>query len=294
MAIQAPLMGRIEKGRLEVGFRFAARDLVRGPENWQDGRLHLEWLDEAGCLLGRDFLGSCWAGLESGIPSMILTPPAGANQARLHVENLGLAGSCRVEAFHARSVQPRPMIRAALGGVTTGWMLWVVMAAGGWRRRHLAAAAIWVTLAWFMVLPGPWSFQLPLPGGFEGLGPAPSAQAMTPSSFGPAMSHPTEVETPNFLLRWKLRLQPLRPLLHGLLFFFPTLILLVLVPKWRAAMLIGVLALLIEAAQWAIGFGFEWTDVLDLATDALGIAAAVLVVQRLRRHPAWKKWLPTS
>lgn len=283
-AMQAVLPGNLASDPLLVSFRFSASKLVRGPENWQDGRLHLEWLSSDGQLIRRDFLGSCWADNYSAMSQIILTPPDGANGARIHWENLGLAGTCRVEAFSAQTVAPRRSARAALIGIMVAWVAWAAALAGSFSRRCLLAGAVWVFAAWLTVLPGPWSFRLPLFGGFEGIRQMRTVEILDPAHFEPAPSYPMAVQAPNLLLRWKIQLKPLRPLLHGLLFFIPTLVLLTLIPWRPAALLVGILAGLIETSQWAIGFGFEASDLLDLTTDAIGIFLAVICWKLLRRR----------
>ena len=226
--------------------------------------------------------GSC-AGQVPFETAMVL-PPDGAEGVRIHWENLGLAGTCRVEAFSAQTVAPRRSGRAALILIMVAWVAWAAALAGSFSHRCLLAGAIWVLAAWLTVLPGPWSFRLPLFGGFEGIRPMMPVETLDPAHFEPAPSFPMTVQAPNLLLRWKIQLKPLRPLLHGLLFFVPTLLLLTLIPWRRAALLVGILAGLIETSQWAIGFGFEASDLLDLATDAIGIFLAVLFWKFLRRR----------
>jgi glycopeptide antibiotics resistance protein len=50
----------------------------------------------------------------------------------------------------------------------------------------------------------------------------------------------------------------------------------------------------IESAQIAFGYGYDWTDVLDMLYDSLGITIAGLVYCQLRRiytaaHEDWWK-----
>jgi hypothetical protein len=109
--------------------------------------------------------------------------------------------------------------------------------------------------------------------------PAPESPAapsvVATSDFSPAEAYADIVESPNLLLRWKLRLQPLRPLLHSLMFFVPALVWLCLTSRRRAILLAAALACAIEAAQCAFGYGFNGYDALDLTSDAFGIALAV-------------------
>jgi hypothetical protein len=82
-------------------------------------------------------------------------------------------------------------------------------------------------------------------------------------------------------LRIKYFLAQARPLLHVLLLFAPSLAIACLVGR-RPAFFIGVtLALAIELAQVAFGYGFDWVDVVDLANDAIGIALAIWVCKKM-------------
>ena len=73
----------------------------------------------------------------------------------------------------------------------------------------------------------------------------------------------------------KLGIARARPLLHSLLLFAPALALALLAGRKPAVFLAIPLALAIELAQVAFGYGFDWIDVLDLACDAIGIALAM-------------------
>jgi glycopeptide antibiotics resistance protein len=84
-----------------------------------------------------------------------------------------------------------------------------------------------------------------------------------------------------WIIQVKSHLAKLRPLLHSLLLCGPTLLFLWLVGRRPAIALALGLAILIEAAQAAFGYGFDFLDVFDLVSDVLGIAAALWVHRRL-------------
>ena len=87
----------------------------------------------------------------------------------------------------------------------------------------------------------------------------------------------------DFTLRLKHYAAKARSLLHIALLFGPTLLIACLVGKRPAWSLGVILALAVEAAQFAFGYGFDWVDVFDLACDATGIALALAVHHRLKR-----------
>jgi glycopeptide antibiotics resistance protein len=61
-----------------------------------------------------------------------------------------------------------------------------------------------------------------------------------------------------------------------------------LVGRKPARSLAVILALAIEAAQLAFGYGFDRVDVFDLASDAVGIGLALIVHSSLKRKfPQW-------
>ncbi len=78
----------------------------------------------------------------------------------------------------------------------------------------------------------------------------------------------------------------LRPILHALLLFLPALAFAFLLNRKSAIMLAVGLAVAIEVAQTAFGYGFGWDDVGDLVTDAIGIALALWVWERIGRRCA--------
>jgi glycopeptide antibiotics resistance protein len=82
-------------------------------------------------------------------------------------------------------------------------------------------------------------------------------------------------------LRIKYFITQARPLLHVLLLFAPSLALAWLVGRRPALFIASTLALAIELAQVAFGYGFDGMDALDLACDASGIALAIWVHKKM-------------
>ncbi len=272
-------------GGLHVNLHLEAESLVRGPAEWQTGRLHLEWIRD-GDVVQRVFLASVWDDHVARRSSTVFPDIPPHASARLHLENLGLSGRCRLVRFEAYPVHARPMARAGLIGAAAGWLLWAASAAGSLRRPGpWLAGALWLICAHALIVPGPWETRSPLVNEFVMARPSQAAIEIPAEAFIPTDCHPGITEAPNLLLRWKLRLRPLRPLLHGLLFFVPMLGF-----CWgadsprRALLLAACLACGVELAQWGFGYGFEGSDLLDLATDAIGILLALAVFTKWKHR----------
>ena len=274
-----------EADGLHLRFTIEAEGVERGPEPWQDGRLHLEWIRD-GERLDRIYLFSIRGTRSASEPSAIHRgAPPGAT-AELHLENLGESGRLRLVRFEAFPTRASPSGRLGLTLAGIGWLVWLASVAGPPRRlRSWLAGLTWLVPAWFLVIPGPWPKQSPLIGSFALDDPAKPSSVLEPADFTVATSQPGAVESPNLLLRWKIKLRPLRPLLNGVLFFVPTLGLLAFASSERRAIgLAALLAASVEAAQWAFGYGFAMEDVADLATDAGGIALAWLAFRSWCRY----------
>ena len=82
----------------------------------------------------------------------------------------------------------------------------------------------------------------------------------------------------------KTALPRIRPLLHCLLMFAPTVTVLLIIPKSRVLMVSGTVSLGIELAQYLFGFGFDGLDILDLVWNAAGIGLAIWI------HPLLARW----
>jgi hypothetical protein len=191
--------------------------------------------------------------------------------------------------------------------LAAAWLAWGVALVRSIQKislpRALGASAIFVTMGALAVVPGPWKVQRPFGDAFAIREVPQSAAARTrvqsptdvtaqidpakpaaKPSTAPAFAGPQQAlgKIPvqgGLLLKAKHYLEPLRPLLHALLIMMPTLAM-VWLAGWRSALVLAVLlSIAIELAQIAFGYGFDRVDVADLAYDALGIAAAMLVAK---------------
>jgi len=289
---------------LRLDLSLSSKDLVRGPMPWSFGRVVVEWFPadenapmnpECLCALNNT------ASLEGFC--LVSRPNHGPARAVLRVEHLGLAGSLRLEECRLAVVRETAGWRYGKWILLAGWFAWAASVAG-WRHtsgpvRPALAAAIWLLCATQWIIPGPWPAFHPLGKTFAY--PPVHAATTTPSDVRPSPESPpaapsvaanTAAEAPpaslgqmppipNLLLRAKDRLKQARPLFHLLLFFFPTLVLALLVGRRHALLLAALLACGIEWAQFQFGFGFDLTDVFDLLLDATGIGLALLACPRI-------------
>jgi glycopeptide antibiotics resistance protein len=91
----------------------------------------------------------------------------------------------------------------------------------------------------------------------------------------------------DLILQIKMLFASIRPLLHSLLLMVPTVLIACLVGQRPAIQLMAVLALSIEAAQVAFGYGFDRLDVFDLFADSVGILIGIILYRWVQRssHP---------
>lgn len=289
---------------LRLDLSLSSKDLVRGPMPWSFGRVVLEWFPaDPGAPMNPECV--CALNDTASIEGLCLVsrPNHGPAKAALRVEHLGLSGSLRLEECQLAVVRETAWWRHGKWLLLAGWFAWSASVAG-WRRtsgpgRTALAAAIWLLCATQWIIPGPWPSFHPLGKTFayppvhtvsatsikaeaprESPPPAPSTAAADPADAPPA-SLGQMPPIPNLLLRAKDRIKQARPLFHVLLFFFPTLVLALLVGRRQALLLAGLLACGIEWAQFQFGFGFDLTDVLDLLLDAAGMGLALLAYPRI-------------
>lgn len=287
---------------LHVRFHLSATNLRAGDEIWQDGRCLIEWHSQAG--------GSTWENNpfrsaknheNSGVVEMVLRPDHPPAIPALRLENLGTSGDLELFKFEASVLRERWIWKIGRWLLMAGWLAWIV----AWirpsckfgRARSLLASTIWLVMALYFVVPGPWKdvrsltrpFEIPpestLVTGFA----APVSRAMLPPMARSAAS-PAALESVgkipdqgDFTLRLKHYAAKARPLLHIILLFAPALAIACLVGRNPAISLSILLAFSIETAQVLFGFGFDWIDVLDLASDAFGIGLACIAHTSLKR-----------
>jgi hypothetical protein len=238
----------------------------------------------------------------------VATSPQPGALAVLHVEHLGSSGEFEVESLAAVAIREAAWWRYGRWLLAATWFAWATLAAG-WHPgrkllRPLAAATLWLAFAVALILPGPWFPYRPLAGSFV-LGPpsarpseappllppaapptviqpradAPAAVAAVPPAPAAASPDAPVAQPPlsSRLLAIKDRFPRLRAAFHALMFSATGFALLTLAGTRRGLLMAALLAIAKEASQVALGFGCDWLDLFDLATDAVGLGLAWLL-----------------
>jgi hypothetical protein len=285
---------------LHLRFRLAARGLIPGKEVWQEGRFMVEWHpQDAGRILETDPVGSIQGDETRNLDHFVVGHRGGAVPT-LRLEHLGCSGEFELSDLEITVVTERPLWTIGRWFIAAGWACWALACVRSWPGtswwRAAAASLIWVLMGTQLIVPGPWKIQRPMISAFQlgGKSAGHSGSDQMRMDEGRGNAHPDltsralsalgELPTQgSFILRVKLAIRSARPLLHALLLFWPTLAIAFLVGRKPALFLMITLSLGIELAQIAFGYGFDRIDVLDLATDAVGIALAMLVFGKLQR-----------
>ncbi len=296
------LPGLTSMAVLHVRFKVSALNLIPGKEPWQDGRCLLEWHSPSGSSeWENDPFCSARNNQAGDMTEQVMRPVRAPAVPALRLENLGVAGDLELVAFEATVLHERELWKIGRWLLMAGWLAWVItwIAPKGRNRiiRAVLAALVCLLMGIYFVVPGPWkslrSFGAPFQIGGETINTHTTAVPVINSNlskkvgqiFPPALLKSVG-EIPDqgdFTLRLKHYAANARPLLHILLLWGPTLMIACLVGRKSAVSLAVLLALAIEAAQVAFGYGFDWVDIFDLACDATGIALALLMHRHLTR-----------
>lgn len=296
VAFRVPLLPASSVSGLHVSFRLRSDLLIPGPEKWQDGRVFLEWHQPGNeAAWETDYVAStCLDWDESEVGMVIRTRKPAIPVLRF--EHLGRSGAFELENLRIVPVTERTLWRWGKWVLITLWATWVFGCLSGrpGRKRGLtiAASVLWTTLAILWIVPGPWKVERSLVFPFQiGDTSSPSALENEPASTGPANPTVPPVAGPvvpmgktevqgSLFLKAKHLVAEARPLLHTLMLAIPTALFVWLTDRRSALFLACFLALGIESAQVAFGYGFGWDDVMDLFTDGLGIALGLWLAAR--------------
>ncbi len=297
VAVRVAIPGVSAVDSLHLRLWMSAHGLVPGQKEWETGRFMIEWHPPAG---GSDAELDPVAGIQFdqrvNPVALVARPERGPAIPALRLEHLGIAGEFEVSDLEIIAVHEGPLWKTGRWVLALGWLLWIAALLRSWpdvsRWRALGAAMICLLMGIQFVIPGPWKAQRAIGGDFQ-LGDAvevshpaeappsvttQSAVAITSGAIPPSGKIPPRG---GLALRVKHAIKQARPLLHVLLLFGPTLVLAGLLGRSHALMLAIALALLIESAQLAFGYGFGWDDVWDLLTDGIGIALALWIYRRV-------------
>ncbi len=299
--LKLPDTPRVEALHLVV--QVEASNLSIGRHDWDDGRLLVEWQpggQSGGMEL--DPIASARGNERKGPWELVARPVNRPALPVLRIEHLGSAGDFSVTRVEATPVRERLAWKLLSWPLLAGWFALAALAAGFQRGhwRPLLAAGIWLVFAFEFIVPGPWKSARPMAASFQ-LGPEsptslpspaileaaaePVAAPNQPAEPGPEALPSGRIPTAgNPVLRVKAALPRVRPLLHGLLLFVPTLLVLFLIPRKRALVIATTCSGSIELAQTLFGYGFDATDLLDLLWNAAGIALALWIHPHLLRR----------
>lgn len=287
---------------IHLNFRLTAHGLTRGPETWQDGRMMIEWHSpDTLAVLANDPVGSVKGDEQETEEDLVLKAPLPTAIPMLRLEHLGLAGDFELSDLTITMVTERPLWKIGQWAIAFAWLAWGVACVRSWpgisAPRAIFASTIWLLMAIFCVVPGPWKIQRSMVPAYQlnsdhsdsrTPNPLPAkpltkeTSLLIPSSAVPALG-----KIPNqgpWILQARHRLAQARPLLHALLLFGPSLAWVFLLGKRPTWFLASLLSLATELAQLAFGFGFNWLDVGDLASDACGVALAIWIYQKIHRN----------
>ena len=298
---------------LHLRFEVAAKHLRPGKQIWEDGRGLIEWHPpNGGPLWENDPFTSARHDQGLEVTERVMRPDRAPAIPALRFENLGRSGDLEITTFEATVLRERLQWKIGRWALLGGWLMWVIAFIGprgksGALRSGLAAA-IWLVVAIYAVVPGPWKDIRSIGGPFQ-IGPEitsipkTSGPGLKPATLNATSPQPVVLESVgkvsvqgDFTLKVKNYLPDARPLLHIAFFFCPTLLMAALVARKSAGWLAILLALAMEGAEFMFGFGFDWWDVLDLVYDAAGIALALAAFNYLKRNapPRIARWLASA
>jgi hypothetical protein len=300
-APDAPVAGRLSipgihsVDALHLRFRMTAGQLVPGPEIWEDGRFIIEWHPEdAAHGIAITPAGSIRFDSVNAIEEFVIPAPNAPARPTVRLENLGRSGSFEIADLEISAVRETRIWNLVKWPLVVGWFVWGIGFIRSWPQARMlpvaAASGVWVLMAIHFAVPGPWHHQRALVSEFKlGTGdskaiPAAGLQTDPRIAPGPIPGLGKLKDQGSLPLRIKVNIAKARPILHILLFCMPTLVIAWLVGKKPAIWLMTILALGIESSQMAFGYGFDGIDILDLITDALGIALGIWLCNELRRR----------
>lgn len=301
VAARLVLPGAVPVEFLHVRFRMSSRGLTPGTETWEDGRLMVEWHPaDGGAGWENDPIGSIRFDNHTEGNDLVIHPLRGPAVPALRLEHLGRVGEFEISDMEIKVIEERKSWKIGRWFLAASWLAWGFLFVRSWpgicRWRALCVSTIWLLMAIEFVVPGPWKILHPLAGSFR-MGPEAELAAMAerPSRLVPGEAPATLSSAPipalgkipyqgSFAMRVKLEISKARPLLHLLLLFAPALAFTFLVGRTPAAFLVILLALAIEAAETAFGYGFDGNDILDLIWDAGGITLGIWACGFLRKR----------
>ncbi len=316
LALRLAIPDAPEVEALHLRLRLSAQGLRPGAEKWETGRFMIEWHPPDGQgSFEKDPVASIKDDEDSGPMTLVAVPANGPAVPAIRLEHLGIDGTFELTELEITAAEERGVWKYSRWLLALCWLAWCAACIHSWpgvkRGQALAAAGVCLLMAVEFVIPGPWKIQRPLLAEDFRLGaaiiePPPQTPRLAEAPAPLRISSGEIAPSGNILaqgglaLRVRTVLKPLRPLLHVALLAAPTFAFALLLGRRRAVMLAVPLALAVECAQSAFGYGFDWGDAADLAFDGIGIWLALW----LHRHfdpqlrplisgaPAWaRSWI---
>ncbi len=291
--------------QLHVKCHMIAHNLVRGEQLWEDGRVMIEWRSADGSKrLAMDPVVSERGFNQVDLEGVVIGSNDEPGFPVLRFEHLGRSGSFEVHGLEVIVVRESVLWTAGSWILAALWGAWMFLLIRSWpgisRWRSVAASLIGLVIATQVVIPGPWKVTRPMVTGFwlgDGTALDAPVSAEAPKSpawvSGPVAPEGKLPDQGSFILKVKLALAVVRPLLHMLLLLGPALLMFCLVGRRPGLLLMVMLALGVELAQFLFGYGFDAIDLWDLTHDAIGIGAAVAAHFLLgRRFGSRVMWHP--
>jgi hypothetical protein len=300
VALRLAVPGAPAVDSLLLKFHLTARGLKPGRERWETGRFMIEWHPpEGGTAVEKDPVAGIKLDQDSGRVSLVAVPVRGPAVPAIVLEHLGTAGEFELSGVQIIPVRERALWKNGRWFLGLASFAWLATCIRSWRGvktwRAWAAAAVCLLMMIKFVIPGPWKVQrsLIVPDFHltESVQSPPSDEApplvkamASPAISSGAIQPSGDVRVQGGIaLRVKHLLKHLRLLLHVALLAAPTFALAILLGRRNAVRLAIPLALAIECAQTAFGYGFDWVDIVDLVFDGIGIWLALRLHRRLAR-----------
>lgn len=253
----------------------------------------VDWVDERGKTLRTDTLLGL-KGTDDGFRSSqtVVRFGLGKGWPVLRFEHLGRSGRMELRDLKIMPVKSHPLIRMIVVALLAGGGIWFVswlrlLSVAAWWRCLLGGGGL-LAMIWLLVVPGPWAHPRPFGNCFRTGGSAadvevvefPNADNKKANSPEPLGKMPIQG---SWLVKVKIVLSLLRPVLHVLLFAIPAAGLAFLCGVRCAALSMVAMTILVELSQAWFWFGFDWVDGFDLLTDWGGIGVALWGYQRVLR-----------
>lgn len=287
-AIRLGIPGINELRFVYLSYRLSSQNLEPGRQKWEDGRFLIEW--HGGGREDLNYVASIRGSQTGSTKRVVIDAESWPAVPALRLEHLGRSGGFELTDLRITPVRERVTWKVGKWFLSAAWLVWGTLWMRSWpgvsKLRALCASGVGLVMVFSLMVPGPWDEAHPFGERFFLGGPtregAEEVAKHGESDIASAAIPPSGrlEEKGSLLLRVKLRISQARWLLHFLLWAGSSMVFAVLVGRRPAISMSALLALGMELAQWAFGFGHDWVDLADLFFDASGIALAMWLYSR--------------